>query len=162
MGDVWIDELAAPDDGAEIRNGPADVFERVRSGVPDELDRRARREDQEREQRRAEAREKQRDYLDAARLRGEPIMTVSESLQARSAVWFAAQDRADRERDRGFLALGEQLHVERKRIAKLEHDLAEKSANLTRQLAETSAAHRSRHEAQENLRRVRYGSSHRR
>src|SRR6516164_4165404 len=112
--DIWLDEIAPPDDGRPVRGGPLDVFERARSGPPDELDRRALQEDQDRQQRKAEARERQRDYLDAARLRGEPIMSVSESLQARSAVWFAAQDRADRERDRALREMGERLHVERR------------------------------------------------
>jgi len=61
MGDIWIDELATEDDDSPIRSGPADMLERVRSGPPDEWDRRARQEDLDRQQRQAEARERQRD-----------------------------------------------------------------------------------------------------
>jgi hypothetical protein len=146
--DLWVPEIAPPDDGSPTFGGPADVFERVRSGPPDEQDRQAHREDLEREQRKAEARERQRDHIDAMRLRGEPIMSVSESLQVRSAVWFAAQDRADKESDRALRAMGEQLHVERRRLAALERQLREERESKRSALREANSAHAARRAAE--------------
>jgi hypothetical protein len=157
VASIWLDEVPAVDDDLPVHGGPADVLERIRSGaVPEnEQDRIARRQERDAEldrQARREARENV-DVLLAKR--GEGFSSFGD-VATRAVGIFQAQDRRDRQTDRQLTALGETLHVERKRLAKLERDLAERSADLTRQLAETNSAHRSRFDAQERLRQASY------
>jgi hypothetical protein len=152
MGDIWLDEIAPPDDGAEIHGGPQDLFARIRAGAvtESEQDRHARRLEQAAEIERQDRIEQRENAAVLAARRGEGFSSFGD-VAVRAQGIFQAQDRRDRQTDRQIAAMGETLRVERGRLAKLERDLAERSAELTRQLTATNAAHRSRHFAQEEL-----------
>jgi hypothetical protein len=146
------------DDDAEIHGTPQELFARIRSGAvqESEQDRFARRQERDAEIER-DARREARENTDVLLARRGEGFTAFADVATRAVGIFQAQDRRDRQAHRALEELGEQLHVERRRLGQLERDLAEKSATLTRQLAETNAAHRSLHDAQERLRsRERY------
>jgi hypothetical protein len=156
MGSIWITEVAPPDDGSPIFGTPAHVIERTRSAPPDEADKRARQEDQDREQRQAAARERQADYADALRLRGIDPPTLGESISMRGAATFADQDRRDRIRDKQMAELVEQEGEERRLRGQVQRELIKSQAATRAALRQANDAHASRYAAEVAADRYRY------
>jgi hypothetical protein len=160
MASIWVDELAPPDDDAEIRNGPADVIARVRSGgLPEsDWDKSARREDAARAERAAALRERQADYADMLRMRGIDPPTLAESIATRSEATFSEQDRRDRIRDKRMAELVEQEGGERRLRQQVQRELARERESKRALLHEVNTVHRQRFDAEQA--RDSYARSH--
>jgi hypothetical protein len=144
--------------------GPRDVIARTRSAPPDEADKRARQEDQDREQRQAAARERQKDYADMLALHGVQPPSLSESLQTRAAATFAEQDRIARIRDRQMAELVEREGEERRLRRQVQRELAKAQAATRAALREANDAHavRARYAADLARNGYRYASAYHR
>src|SRR6516162_3748863 len=107
MSSVWVDEIAPPDDGAEIHNTPQELFARIRSGqvTESEQDKYARRQEQAAEIDRQNRIEQAENFGVLAARRGEGFTSFAD-VAVRGAAIFLAQDRRDRQSHRELLEMG--------------------------------------------------------